>query len=74
MGNNLTPIGSIPNLLALTSLEKENIKVTWFDFMKLGAPIVIMCLFAVILSLILIGHLLGWGVDITSLFSYLYSQ
>ncbi|MEM3565130.1 MAG: SLC13 family permease [Candidatus Jordarchaeaceae archaeon] len=74
MGNNLTPIGSLPNLLALTSLEKENIKVTWFDFMKLGAPIVIMCLFAAILSLILIGHLLGWGVDITSLFSYLYSQ
>jgi Na+/H+ antiporter NhaD/arsenite permease-like protein len=67
IGANLTPIGGTPNLIAITSLEREGYHVSWRNFLKIGAPITLVSLFAGILLLIVFSHLIGWGLDFTSL-------
>lgn len=40
MGGNSTPVGSISNVIALSSLEKERgIKVSWGEFLRVGGSI-----------------------------------
>ena len=65
IGSSLTPIGGTPNLLAITSLEKEGYHVTWRSFLKIGGPITFLSLFAGIILLIVFSQLLGWGVNYT---------
>jgi Na+/H+ antiporter NhaD/arsenite permease-like protein len=76
MGASLTPLGGLPNLIGVTSLEKEGHHVSWKEFMKIGVPITLVSLAVGIFLLLGFSRILGWGVDITSLVSkasvYLY--
>jgi len=67
IGASLTPIGGTPNLIAITSLEREGYHVSWRNFLKIGVPITFVSLFAGIPLLIVFSRLLGWGLDFTSL-------
>ncbi|MHA1263527.1 MAG: SLC13 family permease [Candidatus Freyarchaeota archaeon] len=62
-GTSLTPVGGIPNMIAISELEKENVKVTWLGFMKIGIPITVLRVVTGILLLLFLASLLGWGVD-----------
>nr|MDO8080392.1 SLC13 family permease [Candidatus Freyarchaeota archaeon] len=73
VGESLTPIGGVPSLVAITSLEKEKFQLSWREFMRLGVPIALTSLFVGMLLLIGISHLLGWGVDLTSLILRIFS-
>jgi Na+/H+ antiporter NhaD/arsenite permease-like protein len=66
VGESLTPIGGVPSLVAITSLEKTKYQLSWREFMRLGVPIALTSLFVGILLLIGISNLLGWGVDLTN--------
>ncbi|MEM2145270.1 MAG: SLC13 family permease [Candidatus Jordarchaeaceae archaeon] len=67
LGSNLTPLGGTPNLIAITSLEREGYHVSWRSFLKIGVPITFVSLFAGIILLTVFAHLLGWGVTYTDL-------
>jgi Na+/H+ antiporter NhaD/arsenite permease-like protein len=64
VGTSLTPIGGVPNMIALSELEKENIHVSWWDFMKTGIPITVLRLAVGIPLLMLFSSFLGWGIDL----------
>ncbi|MFB0561412.1 MAG: SLC13 family permease [Candidatus Lokiarchaeia archaeon] len=72
IGANLTPIGGIPNLLAITTLEKQGFHISWREFMKIGVPITFVSIFAGIPLLLGFSHLLGWGIDLTRLFTNIF--
>lgn len=70
----LTPIGGLPSLIAVTSLEKEGHPIPWSRFIKIGAPITLVSVVAGIFLLIGFSHILGWGVDISRLLAILYPK
>ncbi|MFB0562117.1 MAG: SLC13 family permease [Candidatus Lokiarchaeia archaeon] len=72
IGASLTPIGGIPNLIAITGLEKEGFHISWAQFLKIGVPITLVSLAAGIPLLIGFSTLLG-GVDYTSIWWALLS-
>ncbi|MFB0560956.1 MAG: SLC13 family permease [Candidatus Lokiarchaeia archaeon] len=61
MGANLTPIGGIPNIIAFSLLEEENIAISWKGFLKIGVPITLITLISGILILGLFNNLFGWN-------------
>lgn len=69
MGESLTPLGSVPSMVVVTSLDKEKYKFSWREFMRLGVPIALSSLFVGIPLLLVFSHLFGWGVNYTDLVS-----
>ncbi|MGQ9720555.1 MAG: SLC13 family permease [Candidatus Jordarchaeum sp.] len=61
MGANLTPIGGIPNIIAYSMLEDENIAFGWKKFLKISVPITLITLVSGILMLELFNLALGWS-------------
>jgi Na+/H+ antiporter NhaD/arsenite permease-like protein len=72
IGASLTPIGGLPSLIAVTSLEKEGYPISWIKFIKIGAPITLVSVVAGILLLIGYSHILGWGIDLSNLLAIPY--
>ncbi len=68
----LTPIGGLPSLIAVTSLEKEGYPISWIKFIKIGAPITLVSVVAGILLLIGYSRILGWGIDLSNLLATPY--
>ncbi|MGQ9723427.1 MAG: SLC13 family permease [Candidatus Jordarchaeum sp.] len=69
IGASLTPIGGLPNLIAITALEKQGFHVSWREFMKIGVPITLLSISIGIPLLLGFAHILGWGLDFTGLFT-----
>jgi Na+/H+ antiporter NhaD/arsenite permease-like protein len=68
-GASLTPLGGLPNLIGISSLEKEGHHVSWKEFMKIGVPITLVSFAAGIFLLLGFSRLFGWGLDITKIYS-----
>jgi Na+/H+ antiporter NhaD/arsenite permease-like protein len=69
IGASLTPLGGFPNLIGISSLEKEGHHVTWRQFLKIGVPITLVSFAAGIFLLLGFSYLLGWGLDIQRIIS-----
>jgi len=54
MGGLATPIGTLPNLLAIEFLEKQGLYVNFFEWLKVGLPV---SLFMILLLHLLLGRL-----------------
>ena len=52
LGGNLTPIGSASTLVAVTIMHKNDIKMSFADFVKVAIP------FAVVQILLALGYVL----------------
>jgi len=60
LGANLTPIGGVANIVAISLLEKEGTHISWLDFMKLGGVITIVNLAVATGYIILLSAVFGW--------------
>ena len=60
LGANLTPIGGVANIVAISLLEKEGTHISWLDFMKLGGLITIVNLAVATGYIILLAAVFGW--------------
>ena len=60
LGANLTPIGGIANIVAISLLEKEGTHISWLDFMKLGGIITIVNLAVATGYIVLLSAVFGW--------------
>ncbi len=60
LGANLTPIGGVANIVAISLLEKEGTHISWLDFMKLGGFITIVNLAVATGYIILLSAVFGW--------------
>ncbi|WXG39635.1 MAG: SLC13 family permease [Candidatus Freyarchaeum deiterrae] len=69
LGASLTPLGGLPNLIGISSLEKEGHHVSWRQFLKIGVPITLASLAVGIFLLLGFSHLFGWGLDIQRIIS-----
>ena len=59
-GASLTPIGGIPNLLAISILERNGTPISWKNFFKIGTPL---CLVSFVIGTVMLyglTTLLGW--------------
>jgi Na+/H+ antiporter NhaD/arsenite permease-like protein len=73
IGASLTPLGGLPNLIGVTSLEKEGHHVSWKEFMKIGIPITLATFAVGIFLLLGFSRLFGWGLDTQSILSLFQS-
>ncbi len=60
LGANLTPIGGVANIVAISLLEKEGAHISWLDFIKLGGIITVVNLAVATGYIVLLSAVLGW--------------
>ena len=60
LGANLTPIGGVANIVAISLLEKEGAHISWLDFIKLGGIITVVNLVVATGYIVLLSAVLGW--------------
>jgi Na+/H+ antiporter NhaD/arsenite permease-like protein len=60
LGANITPIGGVANIVAVSLLEKEGTHISWFEFIKLGGIITIANLAVATGYIFLLSAILGW--------------
>ncbi len=60
LGANITPIGGVANIVAISLLEKEGTNISWFDFIKLGGIITVANLAVATGYIFLLSAILGW--------------
>ena len=60
LGANLTPIGGVANIVAISLLEKEDANISWLNFIKLGGIITVANLAVATGYIILLSAVFGW--------------
>ena len=60
IGGNLTPIGGVANIVAISLLEKEGKHISWLDFIKIGGILTIANLVVATGYIFLLSAIFGW--------------